>query len=100
MGSDAKMSLKTLQDVAARIEHIDKERESWQLRYQEVSLDYELMKKSIIELLEKRIGMYPEDIFPDPPPGQHGDTVDTCSARAIRHVLNTLITDIKEFFDD
>ncbi len=39
------------------------------------------------QIVEGFSAFYPTDIFPEPPPGQHGDTVDACSASAIRHVL-------------
>jgi len=38
---------------------------------------------------------YPEDIFPPPPAGQHGQTVDACSARAARHVLREVLKDLQ-----
>ena len=38
---------------------------------------------------------YPEDVFIEPPPGQHGQTVDACSARAARHVLRGVLEDIE-----
>lgn len=38
---------------------------------------------------------YPEDIFPEPPSGEHGRTIDTCSARALRRVLPLVIRDIR-----
>ena len=37
---------------------------------------------------------YPTDIFIEPPPGQHGQTVDACSARAIRHAVQLIGSDI------
>ena len=49
----------------------------------------------VIALLEERLGRYPVDVFPEPPPGEHGATVDACSARAIRFVLRSLIDDLK-----
>lgn len=37
---------------------------------------------------------YPEDIFIPPPPGEHGRTVDACSARAERHASKEIIAAI------
>ena len=39
---------------------------------------------------------YPEDIFIPPPPGQHGETVDACSARAARHVARGIAAAIRD----
>lgn len=33
---------------------------------------------------------YPLGVFPEPPPGEHG-SVDTCSARMGRHVIEALM---------
>lgn len=38
---------------------------------------------------------YPPDIFIEPPPGQHGQTVDGCSARAARHVAHHIAAEIR-----
>lgn len=37
---------------------------------------------------------YPEDVFIEPPKGEHGKTVDACSAAALRRVLPTIANDI------
>ena len=37
---------------------------------------------------------YPTDIFIEPLPGQHGRTVDACSASAIRAICPTIANDI------
>lgn len=37
---------------------------------------------------------YPEDIFIPPPPGEHGKTVDACSARALRVILPNIERDV------
>ena len=37
---------------------------------------------------------YPEDIFIPPPPGEHGQTVDACSARALRVILPNIERDV------
>lgn len=37
---------------------------------------------------------YPTDIFPEPPPGQHGKTVDGCSTAMGRHVTKRLLEDL------
>lgn len=41
-------------------------------------------------------GYYPTNLFPEPPPGEHGKTVDSCSARAARHVAACIAKDIRE----
>ena len=33
---------------------------------------------------------YPSSIFIEPPPGEHGKTVDSCSAAMARHMANAL----------
>ena len=38
---------------------------------------------------------YPLDIFPEPPPGEHGETVDACSARMGRHVAERAAEQIR-----
>ena len=40
-------------------------------------------------------GYYPIDVFPEPMPGKHGDTVDACSARAARHSADTIAAAIR-----
>jgi len=35
-------------------------------------------------ILETKLSHYPVSIFPEPPPGMHGKTVDACSASALR----------------
>lgn len=37
-------------------------------------------------IADEWLAAYPADIFIEPPAGQHGQTVDACSARAARHV--------------
>ena len=34
---------------------------------------------------------YPVEVFPPPPPGQHGVSVDACSAAMGRHVIGRLM---------
>ena len=43
---------------------------------------------------------YPKETFIEPPPGKHGESVDACSARAIRHVCPVIADAIKEARDD
>ena len=38
---------------------------------------------------------YPKDIFIEPPPGQHGETVDACSAAAIRWICPSIAAVIR-----
>ncbi len=46
-------------------------------------------------VLEEYIAAYPVDIFPQPPYGQHGKTVDACSAAALRAVLPNVLRDLR-----
>lgn len=39
---------------------------------------------------------YPKKVFKEPPAGQHGKTVDGCSARAIRDVLPAVAEKLRE----
>lgn len=48
------------------------------------------------EILEPWSRAYPKDIFIPPPPGEHGKTVDGCSAAMGRHVLGKLMEDFAE----
>ena len=43
---------------------------------------------------------YPENVFIPPPPGEHGKTVDACSAAAIRAILPILAAAIREQEDE
>jgi len=42
------------------------------------------------ELVRDFAKHYPESVFIPPPPGEHGNTVDACSAAAIRAILPTI----------
>ena len=44
----------------------------------------ERQKEEDVKIADLWASMYPTDIFSDPPPGEHGRTVDACSARAMR----------------
>ena len=48
------------------------------------------MRETVIEIIADWERAYPLDIFPQPPKGQHGKTVDACSAAMARHVLKRL----------
>ncbi len=45
----------------------------------------------LIETIRTWAKAYPLAVFPEPPPGEHGATVDACSARVARHVLGRLV---------
>ena len=47
-------------------------------------------------MLEEQATHYPEKIFREPPPGEHGKTVDGCSARALRTALPEIAKAIRE----
>ncbi len=46
-------------------------------------------------LIESKMENYPISIFIEPPSGEHGKTVDACSAAAIRSILPVLAEDIR-----
>lgn len=48
------------------------------------------------EILEPWSRAYPEDVFIPPPAGEHGKTVDACSAAMGRHILGKLMEDFAE----
>jgi NTP pyrophosphatase (non-canonical NTP hydrolase) len=47
-------------------------------------------------IVESFAAHYPVSVFPPPSPGEHGKTVDACSARAIRCILPVLATLIRQ----
>lgn len=47
------------------------------------------------EIVDGFIAAYPERFFPEPPAGQHGRTIDACSARALRGVLPNVAAAIR-----
>ena len=49
-------------------------------------------------VLEDYIAAYPVDVFPQPPAGQHGQTVDACSAAALRAILPNVLRDLRLAF--
>lgn len=51
------------------------------------------------KIVEAWIECYPTRVFTDPPDGQHGATVDACSARAMRALLPGLAADIRNSSD-
>ena len=48
------------------------------------------------QVVESYEQAYPTDVFPEPPKGQHGISVDACSASALRHVLSNVTKDIRK----
>lgn len=52
-------------------------------------------KKRDEEIAANWASHYPTDIFIEPAPGEHGQTVDACSASAIRHASNQIAAAIK-----
>ena len=53
-------------------------------------------KEECIRIADKWDAAYPTDIFPEPPPGEHGKTVDACSARMGRIVARGIAKAIRE----
>ena len=45
----------------------------------------------LVEMIRTWSKAYPESVFPEPPGGEHGQTVDACSARALRQAFKTLV---------
>ena len=41
----------------------------------------------VLALVQEIAEHFPKDIFREPPPGEHGQSVDACSARGVRHGL-------------
>ncbi len=52
------------------------------------------VKEEALHILRAYLAAYPESIFLPPPPGEHGRTVDGCSAAALRAVLPNIIKDV------
>ena len=51
--------------------------------------------KEAAQVVDQYLAHYPPDIFLPPIPGQHGQTVDACSAAALREVLPHVADDIR-----
>ena len=47
-------------------------------------------------IVEWYLSHYSASIFTQPEPGQHGETVDACSAAALREVLPHIAEDIRQ----
>lgn len=48
------------------------------------------------KVVDDWVKAYPVSIFGDPPDGQHGNTVDSCSAKALRHGLPPIAEAIRQ----
>ena len=55
----------------------------------------EAFKADVLTDLRYRLHAYSPDIFIEPPAGEHGETIDACSARALRWLLSNLIEQIE-----
>lgn len=53
-------------------------------------------RSEITALIRTWKSYYPTRVFKEPPAGKHGETVDGCSARAIRMVLRGILKDLKD----
>ena len=53
----------------------------------------------LVEVIRIWNQAYPLSVFPEPPRGEHGSTIDTCSARMGRHVIGRLMEIIEECED-
>lgn len=60
------------------------------------ALGWDLGLEAALAIVRQYLSYYPENIFPAPLFGQHGKTVDSCSAAALRAVLPNIIADIQK----
>jgi hypothetical protein len=47
--------------------------------------------RELIEAIQRWSEAYPVEVFPEPPPGEHGVSVDACSAAMGRHIIGRLM---------
>lgn len=52
--------------------------------------------ESAAQVVDEQVKAYPESVFIPPPDGQHGKTVDACSAAALRAVLPVVARKIRQ----
>ena len=57
-------------------------------------------RERAIAVVQAFLDSYPLNIFTDPEPGKHGETVDACSARALRRILPIIAAAIREGRDE
>lgn len=57
---------------------------------------YNAAIEACAKIVENYLVAYPESIFHQPLQGQHGETIDACSAAALRAVLPHIIEDIRK----
>jgi len=50
--------------------------------------------KHVVRVIDRWLRSYPTSVFAQPEPGQHGETVDACSAAALRAILPLVAEDI------
>jgi len=55
---------------------------------------YDLAVDKSAEIVLHWLSAYPETVFPGAEPGQHGKTVDACSAAALRAILPNILADL------
>jgi hypothetical protein len=58
-----------------------------------------LALKAAAKKAEDQIKLYPLSVWPEPPDGEHGKTVDACSARAMRKAFEIMATLIRTDLD-
>ena len=58
--------------------------------------NYNAGVRDAAKIVEQYLQSYPTSVFPEPPQGQHGITIDACSASALRAVLPNIIEDIRK----
>lgn len=56
--------------------------------------DARAVRSDLLALLDGLEAAYPLAVFPEPAPGEHGKSVDACSARAARHIIGVVRVDV------
>lgn len=60
----------------------------------------EAMRGEVLRILRAYLAAYPQTVFREPPDGCHCQTVDGCSARALRAVLPEIMKEVEEIGKD
>ena len=55
----------------------------------------EAVREACAAVLDEWYGYYPTDVFTETPPGEHGETVDACSASMARHVTKYIAAELR-----
>ena len=57
----------------------------------------ERCKRGLANFVRDKVKHYPISVFGDPPHGEHGATVDSCSAKTMRVMLPSLADEIEQW---